>query len=208
MIIRDALLDDIPQIVKVHKFAFPGFFLTTLGDRFLNLLYEGFLLNKNGILRVVIVGNNLVGFSAGTIAPEIFFTELRKVKWFGFLISAFPSLILNPSVVIKKLFNAVFYKGDTVDSLRGAALLSSIAVDPSCSGKSLGTSLLNDFEAQVKAISELEQVYLITDKTGNDRVVSFYLKSNYNQDSEFCQSGNRIMLRFVKNIKLRGCNVK
>ncbi|WP_305016831.1 hypothetical protein [Mycobacterium tuberculosis] len=41
--IRPAQASDIAQIVQVHLQAFPGFFLTLMGPRFLRLLYSGFL---------------------------------------------------------------------------------------------------------------------------------------------------------------------
>lgn len=200
MIIRDALQADISKIVDVHIKAFQGFFLTSLGSRFLTRLYEGFLLKDEGILRAAIVDGQIVGFSAGTTTPESFFVELRQDKWFSFLWAAIPGLLLNPIVVFTKLYNALFYKGDPVESLNSAALLSSIAVDPDFKGQSIGKLLLEDFEQQVTQRSELHYVYLITDKFGNDSVVNFYKKRQYVQDSEFSQSGNRVMLRFIKNI--------
>ncbi|MGI2059782.1 GNAT family N-acetyltransferase [Shewanella baltica] len=200
MIIRDATQEDISKIVEVHRNAFQGFFLTTLGRGFLTRLYEGFLFKNDGILRVAIADGEVIGFSAGTTTPETFFAELRRDKWLSFLRDAIPGLMLNPAVVIKKLYHALFYKGDPIESLKSAALLSSIAVDPSCTGKSIGKVLLEDYELQVSQRSKLEYVYLITDKFGNERVVNFYKKLQYIQDSEFCQSGNRVMLRFIKKI--------
>lgn len=200
MIIRDASQADIYKIVDVHIKAFQGFFLTSLGSRFLARLYQGFLLKNEGILRVAIIDEQIVGFSAGTMAPESFFAELRHEKWFSFLLAAIPGLIRNPAVVFKKLYNALFYKGDPVESVDSAALLSSIAVDPDFKGQSIGKLLLEDFELQVNQRSSLHYVYLITDKFGNEAVVNFYKKLQYVQDSEFSQSGNRVMLRFIKKI--------
>lgn len=200
MIIRDALQEDIYKIVDVHIKAFQGFFLTSLGSKFLTRLYEGFLLKHEGILRVAIIDEQIVGFSAGTTSPESFFAKLRQDKWFSFLWAAIPGLIRNPMVVFKKLYNALFYKGDPVKSLNSAALLSSIAVEPDFKGQSIGKLLLEDFEHQVSQRSGLHYVYLITDKFGNEPIVNFYKKLQYVQDSEFSQSGNRIMLRFIKKI--------
>jgi ribosomal protein S18 acetylase RimI-like enzyme len=200
MQIRNANLDDIDQIVDVHIKSFEGFFLTTLGRRFLTFLYQGFLETESGILRVSCIEQRICGFSAGTTLPETFFSELRQKHWLKFFIAALPSLILNPIVVFKKLFHASFYKGDGIETLQNAALLSSIAVDPNYSDKAVGRSLLMDFERQVHYKSGLEYVYLTTDKNNNDRVISFYSKAQYFQDSQFSQSGNRLMLRFVKKI--------
>lgn len=200
MIIRDAFQEDISKIVEVHVKAFSGFFLTSLGSRFLTRLYEGFLSKREGLLRVAIIDGRIVGFSAGTTAPVSFFAELRRDKWLSFLCAAIPGLIRNPIVVLKKLYNAFFYKGDSVESLNSAALLSSIAVEPDFKGQSIGKLLLEDFEHQVTQRSDLHHVYLITDKFGNVSVINFYKKLQYVEDSEFSQSGNRVMLRFIKKI--------
>lgn len=200
MQIRNANLDDIAKIVDVHIKSFEGFFLTTLGRRFLTLLYKGFLETESGILRVSCIEQRIYGFSAGSTLPDTFFSELRQRHWFKFFIAALPSLISNPIVVFKKLFHAIFYKGDGIEMLPNAALLSSLAVDPNYSGKAVGSALLADFEEQVRQKGGLEYVYLTTDKNSNERVIGFYTKADYVQESQFSQSGKRIMLRFVKKI--------
>ena len=199
MHIRAAKLEDIHKIVEIHLKAFEGFFLSLLGKKFLTLLYKSFLIENYGILRVAHSHNNeVVGFAAGTHAPKIFFSSLRKSKWFLFFIAALPSILKNPIRVVKKLFSAMFYKGDSPKELEYFALLSSIAVLPGLSGKSIGKRLLSDFEEQISLVN-VSNIYLTTDKFDNENVIRFYIQSGYYIDSEFNQSDGRQMLRLIKS---------
>ena len=201
MLIRNANSNDLESIVGVHLLSFNGFFLTNMGKPFLRLLYQGFIESDLGVLRVVEVDGQIVGFSAGTISPELFFSELKRNKWHAFVAASLLGVIKHPIVTFKKLYSALFYKGDTVEALKNAALLSSIAMSPNYSGNSTGAKLLSDFEKYICTLNSNELLYLTTDKHNNERVVRFYQKAGFTIDSEFFQSGNRIMYRFVKNLK-------
>ena len=206
MNVRGATEQDINSIVEVHISAFPGFFLTTLGRSFLSELYVSFMTRKTGVLRVVCNGDDVVvGFSAGTSNPEYFYAQLRKDKWFQFLTKSISGLIRNPLLVIRKLFYAFSYKGDTPADIHEAALLSSIGVSPAFAGQSLGKLLLKDFEIQIESLG-IPSVYLTTDKFGNDPVVGFYQRCNYKIESDFIQAGSRHMLRLMKTLKPENIN--
>ncbi|KRS21863.1 hypothetical protein AAY72_06340 [Alishewanella sp. WH16-1] len=200
MLIRAAKESDIDSVVIVHIKAFDGFFLTMLGEDFLRRLYTAFLLEKSGIFRVVTDSeNNIVGFTAGTSAPDLFFSALRKKRWFSFLVAAFPGVLKHPVKVLRKLYYALFYKGDKPAELLSSALLSSIGVLPEMSGKSIGKVLLADFEQQVRLVNG-SCLYLTTDKFGNESVVCFYTKAGYKVESEFTQPDGRQMLRLIKHL--------
>ena len=78
--IRPAKPEDIAQMVQVHIRAFPGFFLTLMGPRFLHLLYTGFLNHPTGISLVAYAQgkpSQVLGFVVGTTQPSGFFLQLR-----------------------------------------------------------------------------------------------------------------------------------
>ncbi len=197
MKIRSAQPEDISNIVDVHIKGFEGFFLTLLGRGFLSELYKAFAFRESGVLLVLYSDDNIFGYVAGTVKPVEFYRNLRKDKAFSFFLKAIPSLLRNPYVVTKKLWYALFYKGEKPSNLSGAALLSSIAILPDSSGKYLGKKLLLEFEKSVKSLG-CESLYLTTDKFGNDRVVAFYKRSGYEIESEFIQAEGRKMLRLFK----------
>lgn len=198
MIFRKASPADIDAVVRIHIRAFPGFFLTRLGYGFLCELYNGFLSNPTGVFIVAEAsGGQLIGFAAGTLAPEQFFYDLRKKRAKHFLIHAIPALLKNPSLVFSKLYSAVFYRGDKPSDLEGGALLSSIGVLPDVAGKTIGSELLSSFESEVFS-QGAPFVYLTTDEVGNERVNAFYLRNGYLVESRFMQGGKRPMLRYLK----------
>ena len=199
MIIRKATIIDIKSVAHIHTVTFPGFFLTSLGEKFLQELYFGFLSHPSGIMLVAEDGGRLVGFVAGTSSPDIFFSEIRKQRGLFFLIKAMPALILHPMIVIRKLYKAVFYRGDKPTNLENGALLSSIGVMPEAVGKGIGHELLEKFETDAH-YSDAGFVYLTTDEVGNDRVNAFYSKCGYHVESRFLQQTNRSMLRYVKKL--------
>lgn len=189
---------DVDAVAKVHIDAFPGFFLTRLGYGFLYELYKGFLDHPDGIFLVAKDEQGmLVGFAAGTVAPDHFFSDLRKQRAASFLLHAIPALLRSPSLVVAKLYSAIFYRGDKPSSLEGGALLSSIGVSPSVVGKSVGKELLARFEQEAFSRSA-PFVYLTTDEVGNDRVNQFYVRNGYVVEARFMQGGKRPMLRYLK----------
>lgn len=198
MVIRNGTASDIDAVANVHIEAFPGFFLTRLGYGFLCELYKGFLGHPDGIFLVAVdEDSKLVGFAAGTVAPDHFFSDLRRQRAAHFLLKAIPALLRNPSLVVAKLYSAVFYRGDKPASLDGGALLSSIGVSPIVVGKSVGKELLSRFE-QAAFARGARFVYLTTDELGNDRVNHFYARNGYGVEARFMQGGNRPMLRYLK----------
>lgn len=195
--IRRADFSDIPSVVETHKVSFPGFFLTKLGSRFLGEMYSGYLTHPSGILLVALEGKDVVGFVSGTTLPDLFFSQLRRKRALYFLVYSFPALLRNPLIVFKKLFSAIFYRGDKPTELSNGALLSSIGVLPKVQGKSVGKNLLKCFEEEVFSRG-IDFVYLTTDKLNNEQVNQFYRKNDYSVESSFFQNSVRPMLRYTK----------
>lgn len=196
--VRDGGLSDIEQIVAIHKAAFEGFFLTELGGPFLRELYKSYMTRSGGLLRVLTDSEQgVVGFAAGASNPEEFYSLLRKDKAIVFLLKAIPSLIRRPILVIKKMWYAMFYKGERPVSRANAALLSSIAVSPDMVGRSLGSVLLSDYENIVLGFG-VDSLFLTTDEVNNEGVISFYVRNGYVLESSFVQTNGRKMLRFSK----------
>lgn len=189
---------DIDAVTSVHLAAFPGFFLTSLGRKFLSEMYRGFLKHPSGIFFVAEEGGEVMGFAAGTSAPAVFFSELRRRRSLFFLMWALPALLRHPAVVIQKLLSAIFYRGDEPAALEAGALLSSIGVRPDVVGKSVGKKLLNYFENEAFSRG-VDFIYLTTDEADNDRVNQFYKNNGYLVESTFRQGASRAMLRYIKS---------
>ena len=192
-------IGDLADIARLHREVFPGFFLTKLGDKFLRELYMGFLVQSSGILFVAKDGIELVGFVAGAAEPDVFFSGLRRRRWASFLIKAIPAAMKSPLLVCRKLYAAMFYKGDAPLASKSWALLSSLGVSTHYRGTAVAELLLASFEAEAMK-AHASHVYLMTDSSGNERVQAFYSKNNYMVESCFLQHGCRPMYRYLKHL--------
>lgn len=199
MRVRNATKYDVCNIANIHKKAFPGFFLTTLGEVFLRELYSGFLNQPDGILLVAEDADMVVGFVAGTSSPETFFSRMRRRHWLAFIVSAVPAAFRHPMIVVKKLCAAFMYSGDKPATLDKGTLLSSIGIIPEVVGKGVGVELMLKFE-QMAVTHGTEFVYLTTDKNANDHANAFYRKCGYHIESGFMQQPSRPMLRYLKKV--------
>lgn len=199
MIIDRADVGDLAEVAKLHVHAFPGFFLTSLGLSFLEELYAGFLAHPSGIFIVARDGGSIVGFVAGTSAPEVFFSDLRRRRRFAFVFKAIPSILRNPLPVFRKLLYAVRYRGEALATRSSGALLSSIGTARWCRGSGLAANLIIAFEKRVMAHGA-DFVYLTTDVEDNDRVNAFYKRHGYVPVCCFKQNGRREMFRYEKQL--------
>jgi ribosomal protein S18 acetylase RimI-like enzyme len=192
--------DGIEAVVRLHKAAFLGFFLTSLGPRFLRLLYRSFLDEENGICILAENEEGLLGFAAGTTEPDSFFRSLLRRRGVSFALAAIPGLVRNPVFVARKCLAALAYRGEKPVTMSNAALLSSLAVAPYASRRGIGRLLLDAFckEAAQKGV---DAVFLSTDASGNDAVNSFYKKCGFHLVDTFERPGNRRMNRWARPLK-------
>ena len=77
-LIRATTNGDLGQLCSIHRASFPNFFLTSLGPRFLRLLYAGFAREPDGICIAAEENGVIIGFAAGTTAPDVFFGRLLR----------------------------------------------------------------------------------------------------------------------------------
>jgi ribosomal protein S18 acetylase RimI-like enzyme len=187
-------LEYIDDIVKVHMKAFPSFFLTFLGPRFLKEFYKSFIVDEQGIGVVATENNKLLGAIVGPFQPTGYFKRLLKRKWYAFCFASIGAVLKNPKV-IKRLFRAVFYRGESPpDGQR--ALLSSIAVSPDAQGKGVGRSLVSSWLDEVKSRGG-KGAFLTTDAEDNDVVNGFYQSLGWKLESTYSTPEGRKMNRYT-----------
>jgi len=195
LVSRPAEIRDLPQITRVHMAAFPGFFLSRLGPTFLeHHFYRIFLDAPEGILQVATAADRLVGFVAGCIDPEKFYPHIRarKLQMLPILLGR---ILCDPTLIRRILLNSrrVGNGGYGLKPYPGvSAELSSIAVDPTFSGKGVGRSLVNTFLA-CAATGGAGYVTLTTDTYENDRTNRFYEQLGFQRFNTFPQADGRVM---------------
>lgn len=169
-VIRPATSADVPKITEIHLAAFPGFFLSFLGARFLRLFYsEAVLLGE--ICLVATSGGAVVGFTMGSAQPGGFYGKLIKRRLFAFGLAALPAVLRKPSTALRVA--RALLKPKQAAKAAGIATLMSIGVDPAVQGTGAGKALVLAFfdEARRRGASVVD---LTTDKVENERTNAFY----------------------------------
>lgn len=193
------------QVVSVHLKAFPDFFLTFLGPGFLKVFYRSFVYDDTGIGFVAVdrQTDNVCGVIVGPLVPQGYFKRLLKKRWWAFCLASIKAVLKKPSVS-KRLFRAVFYRGESPGG-PPRALLSSIAVLPDVQQSGVGKMLVQ------KWIQEVSQrggtgCFLTTDADQNEKVNAFYQKLGWKIESAYTTPEGRRMNRYVYDIENTGLN--
>jgi GNAT superfamily N-acetyltransferase len=192
---------DVRLVAYLHKEIFIDFFLSSLGETFLEEMYASFLSHPSGIFFVAKKDGKTIGFVVGTSSPEFFFSDLRRRRWLPFALKVIPAIIKNPRRVILKIAEAIRYRGEiSSEMIPGGTLLSSIGTSLSSRGDGTASHLLKKFETAALANGST-YVYLITDADKNNRANAFYTANGYVAVCRFQKSPKRAMIRYEKYLQ-------
>lgn len=182
--------DDVRDAARLHRVAFPGFFLSQLGEGFLREFYGAFL--DSGAVTVVARGDDgaLLGVVVGHVAPDGFFRRLLVRRWYAFALHSLRLVIRHPRVV-PRLFRAVTYRGHVPQQPTGA-LLSSICTSERARGTGVGRELIDRWTTELVLRGGVA-AFLTTDATGNDAVNAFYVRSGWRLTGTFTTPEGRSM---------------
>jgi len=194
VLIRTATAEDIPSVVRVHQSAFPRFFLSDLGPRFLTRFYVAFIADARGVLLVAVDhAASVVGLLAGTSAPATFFPALRRGRGISFVSAALPYLLRHPWRAGERMIAALRYRGDRPPAVPADYwLLSSLAVATPSARRGIGGALVARFCDDARD-QGAHGVYLLTDRDDNDDVQRFYHKQLFTVHDVQCRRDGRHM---------------
>lgn len=193
--IRKLYNRDARKVAKLHMAAFPNFFLSFLGERFLIEFYRSFTEKSKEVGLVAQTSEGkLLGVVVGPRNPSGFFRRLLVKRWPQFCLAGSLALIKRP-LIAPRFFRAIFYRGE---SPRGPvrALLSSIAVAPEAQGAGVGRALVDKWVEQMRTQGVLG-CYLTTDAIDNAVVNSFYKSLGWKLESVYLTPEGRKMNRYV-----------
>ena len=196
MEIRSATLQDVAYIVKIHQSAFDGFFLTSLGSRFLTFYYKAFVKSEDSVVLCAIEDEVVLGFSAATKQCKGFNSKLIKKSLLSFFGLSIKLLFTQPSALVRLAKNLT-KKSEDVEDDEDYAELYSIGVRSDAQGKGIGKKLLNATETKLKE-DGVEKVSLTTDYYNNESAVAFYHSMGYSTLYEFVTYPKRKMYRLIK----------
>lgn len=189
--IRPLEKNDLKSVVDVHLSSFPGFFLSSLGDRFLSHFYSGICSAPEGIAFVYLnIAETPAGFVAGTSNPRGFYTRLLKRDWLKFAMASILPVLKKPSIV-SRIARAVSHPSENPlgDDVAG---LFSIGVLPELQGSGAGKKLVQAFLQEAKKRG-CKRVFLTTDRDNNEVVNSFYQKLGFAIERQYTTPEGRRM---------------
>uniref|UniRef100_A0A7C3MKY5 GNAT family N-acetyltransferase n=1 Tax=Dictyoglomus thermophilum TaxID=14 RepID=A0A7C3MKY5_DICTH len=192
--LRKVKYSDIDRIVEIHKKAFPNFFMTQLGDKFLKKYYELVLSYSLNIFLAIEEEKYIVGFIAGFFNSSYFYSLLKKHK-FDLGLAILPTLFIKPWLILVIWGNFIrvsnLSKEKPIKTMN-ICELASIAVDPNYTGRGLGKMLVKTF-LEISKKMGAKFVYLTTDAKNNDAVNYFYQSLGFELYRTFRTRLGRIM---------------
>lgn len=181
---------------QLHVAAFPNFFLSRLGPRFLREFYAGFLDDPDAVTAVALDhGGRVRGVVVGTLQPAGFFSRLLKRRWWAFALASL-ALVLRHPAQLPRLLGALRYRGGVPLPVSGA-LLSSICVAPNAQGIGVGRGLLQAFLDVVENAGL--SAYLVTDRHDNDSTNHFYVCNGWRLAGSYDTPQGRAMNCYVQD---------
>ncbi|WOQ16973.1 GNAT family N-acetyltransferase [Raineyella sp. W15-4] len=190
---------DAAPLARLHRAAFPGFFLSKLGEPFLEQFYRGYVTDPTAV--VAISRDNAgrpQGAAVGTTDPTDFFGRLLRRRFLGFVGASARATLKHP-MAAPRLLKALTYRGDAPTGRQGA-LLSSICVDPTLSGQGIGSHLIRGWTRRAREMGA-ERAFLTTDAVGNESVNSWYLRERWVLSDCFVAHGDRPMNRYEYDLR-------
>ncbi len=194
MVVRPLRPEDVADCAALHVEAFPGFFLSQLGPRFLREFYRGFLGDPDAVALVAeSPEGDVAGVVVGTLEPKGFFSRLLRRRLVGFLIASFLVVLRRPTAA-PRLFKAVLYRGQVPLEVEGA-LVSSICVVPHGQARGTGTQLITAFAEAIACHGS--GAYLLTDRDHNERANAFYVRNGWRLAGSYDTAEGRGMNCYV-----------
>lgn len=198
--IRLAKLEDVGRIVKIHQAAFEDFFLTSLGEAFLELYYSTYIKSGLGVVYCAEKDDELVGFSACSYVSRGFNLKLIKQNLVKYGLESLRLLLNRPEAIIRLVKNLNKNgNGNKIKDSGDYAELYSIAVRPTYQGEGIGRLLLDATELDVR--DHNPRLSLTTDYYENEKTLAFYRSLGYEVMYDFVAYPHRRMYRMIKRLR-------
>jgi ribosomal protein S18 acetylase RimI-like enzyme len=195
--IRAMQTADVRRTVEVHLSAFPDFFLSFLGPRFLRLFYsEVVALGEIGL--VASIDRTIIGFVMGSVRPSGFFWALIRRRGLAFALAAVVPALRRPAAALRIL--RALRKPRDAAKPEGTATLMSLGVSSEAQGLGVGKELVRRFQ-RVAASRGARTVDLTTDKLGNERTNAFYRSLGFRVVREIITPERRVLNEYEIDVR-------
>ena len=193
-LLRPMCADDVSAVVCLHAKSFPGFFLTTLGPRFVGLFYRAVLQFEQSVGVVAHTNGQVVGCVVGVEDHRAFHRYLRRHFTARAALAAMGVVLRRPTTVTR-LLRAFRSSGPQLPHAEGP-LLMSVAVDPQYAGAGIGSRLLSAFAGELSRRG-FSTFRLTTDRDRNERTNLFYEKAGMILERSYCTPEGRWLNQYV-----------
>lgn len=190
---------EVVDVVDLHLEAFPQFFLSSLGPRFLGLFYQGLIDCPSGILLVArSQSHGPTGFVGGAVDESAFFKWLLDNRRVEFLLEAAKLGVRHPNK-IPRLWRARRRDASAASFPEPASLLT-IGTHPTARGTGVGRSLLLAFEEQLLEAGSLSY-HLTTDAYENEVANRFYAANGMERAGRLSTPEGRVMFIWRRSLE-------
>lgn len=201
MNLRYAQPGDNKLLAQLHISVFPGFFLSTLGERFLTAYYKIVLKHPETICLFAIDENNKVcGYVLGRTNAKGYLKRIVKSAPFVFCSEGIRLLFTRPKALLRLVNNLEKKRDDeTISDDQNYAEIGLIGVLPNQKGQGIGRQMLNKFEEILKEKGVM-RLSLTTDAIDNENTLKSYEAWGFEVFYQFTSYPDRKMYRLIKNI--------
>ena len=190
---------NVADVVSLHLETFPGFFLSFLGGRFLELLYQEIVRDPMGIAFVSSDDSDLLlGFVAGVTQQEGFYLRLARKRLWSFALAGAGAALRKPSI-IPRLFRALRRSQEARESSAEASLMS-IGVSPAAQGRGVGRILVAAFADEIRRRG-IDCFCLTTDQAANGAANAFYVSTGFSIARTYVTPEGRAMNEYLMRVK-------
>lgn len=182
--------DTIRTIANIHVNTFQGFFLTFLGEGFLNQLYRGYCEHQSSGLIAAFAGCDVIGFLAYSNDLSGLYKHLIKKRLLMFAWYSLLAFFRNPKSLFRLL--KAFLKPSESKRDEKFTELASIGVSPEYKGKGVGTLLINHLK-HITDFKNVSYITLETDAQNNEYANLFYVRNGFELYRTYVTDEGRVM---------------
>lgn len=191
-----------PDVAKLHASGIAEGFLSTLGTRFLSVLYRGIARADGSGVLVAVENGQVLGFISYTRDVKICYNQVLKTQWFNLTLAMLPNAF-NPTIY-KKVYETLLYPlqrhENSPESVVSGAELLSMSVDENTRGKGIGKLLVAAVDEEMSRMNA-DGYYVVTHSI-DQRSNGFYANCGFVKVSEFMNHG-KPMKKYWKKVGRR-----
>lgn len=186
--IRRISRNDVTEVASLHREIFPDYFLSRMGQRFLELFYRQFGNETGNCGYAAESGGEFIGLVVGTSNPSCLFNRFYRENFKELALITAARLLqdrsIRPSLYQRKAhfgyaLKSLVSKKEPAESVHGLNKfdLMAIGVKPEFRGTGLAENLLERFCGQVRA--EGAAMINLSVFQSNSRAIAFYKKCGW-----------------------------